>query len=235
MRMDATQHNHASMYALVKYLYCADLRVDPNCGVYLSNCTDFFGLSSNALEHACQELVSQHHCLKVLKAAWRSCNEGLFKRACKFIDWTTLATLMNGQGAAAKAADQMDAEEDEGEQAEDDEDEEEEEAGEGEDDEEGGEAEGEEQEVDATVPASASASPPPSSLSSLRRRGSPSTTAAATAAAAAAAADDASSIEMWKAIVSEKANPSAAGGGPFGSFGKHAHSSANKRARPTSS
>jgi len=241
MRLDSTQHNHASMAALVKYLYSADLRVDPNCGVYLSNCTDFFGLSSNALEHACQELVSQHHCLKVLKSAWRSCNEGLFKRACKFIDWTTLAALMNGQGAgsatsaaARLGSDQMDADEDDGEQAEDDD---EEEAGEGEDDEEGGEGEGEgEQEAGATVAASASASasPPPSSLSSLRRRGSPSATAAA---AAAAAADDASSVEMWKAIVSEKANPSASGGGPFspfGSFGKHAHSSTNKRARTSS-
>lgn len=93
VRLDAQQHNKESMEALVKYLYSADLKVDPNCGVYLSNCTDFFGLSSNALEHACQELVSQHHCLKVLKAAWQSCNEGLFKRACKVSDRSHARTL----------------------------------------------------------------------------------------------------------------------------------------------
>jgi len=102
VRLDANQHNPESMEALIKYMYYGDLKVDPNCSVYLSNCTDFFGLSSTALEHASQELVSQHHCVSVLKSAWRSCNEALFKRACRFIDWSTLAALMHG-GAGSGA------------------------------------------------------------------------------------------------------------------------------------
>lgn len=211
--------------------------MDPNCVVYLSNCTDFFGLSSNALEHACQELVSQHHCLKVLRSAWQSCNEGLFKRACKFIDWTTLATLMHGprndtsmelDAAAEAEAEQIpvDAEEEESDDdAEDD------------DDDEGDEDDGEDDDVEAeeeidievdddaaepTAPAAAVASITASPLSSAHSTPTSHRSRAASSSPASPSID-VSDVEMWKAIVAEKANPTS------GTFGK---TNANtKRAR----
>jgi hypothetical protein len=223
--------------------------------VYLSNCTDFFGLSSTSLEHACQELVSQHHCVQVLKAAWRTCNETLFKRACKFIDWSTLATLMNGgrapikagngSGPAAAAAQHDDADvEDMDIQDLDDEDD-----GDGEDPDDGaggGEddpADGEEDEAAAAAAEEAAAlqdeqdglpsddGAPSASPPSARSRSSTGSAAAAAAAAAATAsalARKESDVSMWKAIVAEKANPSAAGPVLFGS---RQHSATLKRAR----
>jgi hypothetical protein len=220
--------------------------------VYLSNCTDFFGLSSTSLEHACQELVSQHHCVQVLKAAWRTCNETLFKRACKFIDWSTLATLMNGGrapikagnggGAAAAAVQHDDADvEDMDIQDLDDEDD-----GDGEDPDDDGEHEADGEEDEAAVAAAEEAAAlqdeqdglpsddgaPSASPPSARSRSSTGSAAAAAAAAAAATAAalarKESDVSMWKAIVAEKANPSAAGPVLFGS---RQHSATLKRAR----
>lgn len=259
MHLDASQHNPQSVMALVKYLYSADLKVDPNCVVFLSNCTHFFGLSSNALEHACQELVSQHHCLQVLKAAWKNANENLFRRACKFIDWTTLATLMNGRGGSeriedAVADDDEDAEgaDEEAELLEDGEDAgeeamEEDLAGAAHTENEDDAAQEEEAAAaiaadaaeddgvaEAAAPAAAAAASS-SSSSSSRFRSSSATTAATASAAAAAAAAAAEDVEMWKAIVAEKANPSSTAS-IFGLFGKQHSGSANlKRSRATSS
>ena len=222
--------------------------------VFLSSCTDFFGLSSNALEHACQELVSQHHCLQVLKSAWRSCNESLFKRACKFIDWTTLATLMNGQGgggggggaAAAAENDHNDEDDDEqlpqaievddaaaatdGEENNAEEEEGEEEDGEAEAaaaiaadaaEEDDGAAAAAVAPVAATVAASAAAAASSAAAPRGRARSAPGSSVS-----------DASDVEMWKAIVAEKANPSSAGTSPFA---KHGSGGTLKRLRQNNS
>lgn len=230
VRLDASQHNPASIEALVKYLYAADLKVDPNCGVYLSNCTDFFGLSSNSLEHACQELVSQHHCLKVLKAAWKSDNDQLFTRACKFIDWSTLATLMNGQGLedepihCSSSTDESDSRMDESESPDDEND-----VDDGND-------------VDHVVDgggvsmlfgrlASSTTSPSSSSPSTPRSRLHSSSNCLGSLSPPTAIVD-ASDVEMWKAIVFCKANPTMTSANFHNSNHQSNHSTPNsKRAR----
>jgi hypothetical protein len=95
MKCDSNQHNYESMEMLIKYLYYGNLTLTHTSALYLYHCTNFFGLSSICLEHHCQELVSQHHCVQVLTEAWEQKNMLLFHRACKFIDWETLSTLMN--------------------------------------------------------------------------------------------------------------------------------------------
>lgn len=217
LHLDSSQHNASSIHALVRFLYFGDLKVDPSVGVYLSNCTDFFGLSSSALEHACQELVSQHHCLKVLRAAWKSANEGLFKRACKFIDWSTLAALMNGSARAGEEEDEDAEEQHEDEDDElhmDDEEDEDEEQSVMEDD----EAEqahmagadvpaGVVTNLAASFAAAAAAAATSASSSSTSSSSSLSTRMSRSRASSSPArtAPDPSDVAMWQAIVAEKA------------------------------
>ena len=125
-----SQHSPDSVATLLRYLYYDDVtHISYEAALYLlHHCTDFFGLASNALEAACEQLIMQecegaagggnaaHNrsgaegerdgerrvgLSDVVRMSWRMSKWPLFERAVKFLDWRGLEALINQTYATA--------------------------------------------------------------------------------------------------------------------------------------
>ena len=104
-----------SIAALLRYLYYDDTAtLSYEAALYLlHHCTDFFGLSCDQLEKACERLImdtveggkdreagsggstSGVGLVEVVRMSWRMQKWPLFERAVKFLDWKGLEALIN--------------------------------------------------------------------------------------------------------------------------------------------
>ena len=103
-----------SIAALLRYLYYDDAAtLSYEAALYLlHHCTDFFGLSCDQLEKACERLImdtveggkdtqpgsagsSGVGLVEVVRMSWRMQKWPLFERAVKFLDWKGLEALIN--------------------------------------------------------------------------------------------------------------------------------------------
>ena len=121
-----SQHSPDSIATLLRYLYYDDVtNISYEAALYLlHHCTDFFGLASNQLEAACEQLIMQEcegaaagtagssasgaggadgereaerrvGLSDVVRMSWRMSKWPLFERAVKFLDWAHLLQVMN--------------------------------------------------------------------------------------------------------------------------------------------
>ena len=125
-----SQHSPDSVATLLRYLYFDDVsHISFEAALYLlHHCTDFFGLASNALEAACEQLIMQEcegaaaspstsrpgggadpspdaerrvGLSDVVRMSWRMQKWPLFERAVKFLDWRGLDALISQTYATA--------------------------------------------------------------------------------------------------------------------------------------
>ena len=122
-----SQHSPDSVATLLRYVYYDDVgHISYEAALYLlHHCTDFFGLQSNALEAACEQLIMQEcetatgssaaphpsspdgerrvGLTDVVRMSWRMSKWPLFERAVKFLDWRGLDALINQSYSAASS------------------------------------------------------------------------------------------------------------------------------------